>query len=253
METFTVLPALCAGNSPVTGEFPAQRPVTRSFDALFDLRLNKRLSKQSWGWWFDTPSGSLWRHCNVCILFCATRQISKKQYAIKINLCDRTVTEFNRHWQEMSCIIEWGNTWPVHIAWDIVYTGVLRTVVILLLRVSVKRVSTISSLHLDYDIEAETQFENVVCEMAVILSRRRWVKRIRQHWVNSLDKELVMRRTLTRLSTHELECKLHSCIDNISNWYDMNKLCMNKEKSSVLVIERKKLLRSLNFDDLLSL
>ena len=26
--------------------------------------LNKRLSKQSWGWWFDTPSRSLWRHCN---------------------------------------------------------------------------------------------------------------------------------------------------------------------------------------------
>ena len=39
--------AICAGNSPVTGEFPAQRPVTRSFDVFFDLRLNKRLSKQS--------------------------------------------------------------------------------------------------------------------------------------------------------------------------------------------------------------
>ena len=43
---------------------PAQRPVTRSFDVFFDLRLNKRLSKQSWGWWFETPSRSLWRHCN---------------------------------------------------------------------------------------------------------------------------------------------------------------------------------------------
>ena len=48
--------ALCAGNSPVPGEFPAQRPVTRSFDVLFVLRLNKRLSKQSWGWGFGTPS-----------------------------------------------------------------------------------------------------------------------------------------------------------------------------------------------------
>ena len=38
--------ALCAGNSLVTGEFPAQRAVTRSFDVFFDLRLNKRLSKQ---------------------------------------------------------------------------------------------------------------------------------------------------------------------------------------------------------------
>ena len=45
METFSALLAICAGNSPVPGEFPAQRPVTRSFDILFDLRLNKRLSK----------------------------------------------------------------------------------------------------------------------------------------------------------------------------------------------------------------
>ena len=48
----------------VIGEFPSQRPVTRSFDVFFDLRLNKRLSTQSWDWWFETPSGSLWRHCN---------------------------------------------------------------------------------------------------------------------------------------------------------------------------------------------
>ena len=40
METFTALLALCAGNSPATGEFPAQRPVTRSFDVFYDLRLN---------------------------------------------------------------------------------------------------------------------------------------------------------------------------------------------------------------------
>ena len=56
--------ALCAGNSPVPGEIPAQRPVTRSFDVFFDLRLNKKLSKQSWGWWFETLSGPLWRHRN---------------------------------------------------------------------------------------------------------------------------------------------------------------------------------------------
>ena len=65
METFSALLAICAGNSPVTGEFPAQRPVTRSFDVFFDLCLNKRLSKQSWGWWFETPSRSLWRHRNA--------------------------------------------------------------------------------------------------------------------------------------------------------------------------------------------
>ena len=47
METFSALLALCERNSPVTGEFPSQRPVTRSYDVFFDLRLNKRLSKQS--------------------------------------------------------------------------------------------------------------------------------------------------------------------------------------------------------------
>ena len=46
------------------GEFPTQMPVTRSFDVLLDLRLNKRLSKQPWGWWFETPSWSLWRQRN---------------------------------------------------------------------------------------------------------------------------------------------------------------------------------------------
>ena len=65
METFSALLALCAGNSLVTGEFPVQRPVARSFDVFFYLRLNKRLGKQSWGWWFETPLCSLWRHCNV--------------------------------------------------------------------------------------------------------------------------------------------------------------------------------------------
>ena len=65
METFSALLAICPGNSPVSGEFPAQRPVTRSFDIFFDLRLNKRLSKHSWGWWFETLSCPLWRQCHV--------------------------------------------------------------------------------------------------------------------------------------------------------------------------------------------
>ena len=64
METFSALLAFCVGKSPVPGKFPSQRPVTRSFDVFFDLRLNKRLSKQSRGWWFETQSRSLWRHCN---------------------------------------------------------------------------------------------------------------------------------------------------------------------------------------------
>ena len=60
---FGVTGPLC-GKFTGPGEFPAQRPVTRSFDVFFDLRLNKRLSKQPWGWWFETPSWSLWRHRN---------------------------------------------------------------------------------------------------------------------------------------------------------------------------------------------
>ena len=64
METISALLALCAGNSPATGEFPAQRPMTRSFDVSSYLSLNKRLSKESWGWCFETPWCLLWRYCN---------------------------------------------------------------------------------------------------------------------------------------------------------------------------------------------
>ena len=67
METFSALLGICAGNSSVTGEFLAQRPVTRSFDVSFDLYLNKRVSKQWQGWWFETPSCPLWRHCNAIL------------------------------------------------------------------------------------------------------------------------------------------------------------------------------------------
>ena len=53
------------GESPATGEFPVQRPVTTSFDVFFDLFQNKRLRKQWWGWWFEKPSCPLWRHCDA--------------------------------------------------------------------------------------------------------------------------------------------------------------------------------------------
>ena len=46
-------------NSPHKGQWRG------AFMFLFDLRPNKRLSKQSWGWWFETPSRPLWRQCNV--------------------------------------------------------------------------------------------------------------------------------------------------------------------------------------------
>ena len=63
METFSALLASVWGihrslvNSPHKGQW-------RNFDVSFDQRLNKRRSKQSWGWWFETLSRPLWRHCN---------------------------------------------------------------------------------------------------------------------------------------------------------------------------------------------
>ena len=45
--------------------FPRYWPFVRGFGVFFYLRLNKRLSKQSRGWWFETLSRPLWRHCTV--------------------------------------------------------------------------------------------------------------------------------------------------------------------------------------------
>ena len=53
METFSALLAICAGNSPVTGDFPAQRPVTQNFDVFF-ARIN--------GWVNNRKAGDLRRH-----------------------------------------------------------------------------------------------------------------------------------------------------------------------------------------------
>ena len=64
IEIFSALLAICVGNSPVTGEFPTQRPVMQSFDVYFDLCLNKRWSRQLEGRWVETPSRPLWHHCD---------------------------------------------------------------------------------------------------------------------------------------------------------------------------------------------
>ena len=69
METLSALLAICTGNSPVPGEFPSHRPMTRSFHVFFDLRLNKSLSKESWGWWFETLSRPLLCRCNDSEMF----------------------------------------------------------------------------------------------------------------------------------------------------------------------------------------
>ena len=77
-----VLLVLCAGNSPVTVEFPTQRPVTRSFDNFFDLCLNQRLSKQWKRRWFETPSRSLWRH------LASKYHLGHRWFISSLTLCD---------------------------------------------------------------------------------------------------------------------------------------------------------------------
>ena len=83
---FRVTGPLC-GEFTGPGEFPTQRPVTRSFDVYFDLRLNKRLSKQSWGWWFETLSRSLWRHRNALKIIC---------YVVAAKTSANTLTHWGR-------------------------------------------------------------------------------------------------------------------------------------------------------------
>ena len=92
METFAALLALYVGNSSVTGEFPSQRPVKQSLDIFFDLSLNKRLNKQSRRWRFETPSRSLWRHCNEVIeranLFYITLHSTEQGLHTSAQTCD---------------------------------------------------------------------------------------------------------------------------------------------------------------------
>ena len=88
---FRVTGLLC-GEFTGPGEFPAQRPVTRSFGVFFDMRLNKRLSKQPSGWWFETPSWSSWRQCNECLTYCQPDR--------EINPAVRSTLRL----QEMSCM-----------------------------------------------------------------------------------------------------------------------------------------------------
>ena len=118
METFSALLALCVGNSPVAGEFPAQRPVTRSFDIFFHLRLNKRLSKQLWDWWSETPSCPLWRHSND--LPTATCNITCSYFLGYIDWCrffTNPLTVFTRKicgtfWFNFNEVGSWGVQFP---------------------------------------------------------------------------------------------------------------------------------------------
>ena len=64
METFSALLAICVGNSPVTGEFPSQRPLTQSCDVFFDLHLNKQLSKH----WETSVTWDAIAHYDVIVM-----------------------------------------------------------------------------------------------------------------------------------------------------------------------------------------
>ena len=71
MEPFSALLALTAGKSPVPVNSPHKGNWRGAFDVFFDMRLNKRWSKQPWGWLFETPPWSLWRQCNVQTNLCS--------------------------------------------------------------------------------------------------------------------------------------------------------------------------------------
>ena len=114
----SALLVLCEGNSPVTGEFPSERPVTRSFDVFFELRLNKRLSKQSRRRWFETPSLS------------PTHQSMLDE----IYVCfwwQKSGHTLDRQWKQVTGYRYWLTKWPQELSCrcDAVYNFViLRTV-----------------------------------------------------------------------------------------------------------------------------
>ena len=125
METFSALLAIYAGDSPVPGEFPTQRPVTRSFDVYFDLHPNRWLSKQSWGWWFETLSCSLWRHRNYTYSSVDVTDIGTiiRSFESERNNHETYGYTYSMYIQETFI---WQNKTlkiHIHILWDIVYNA----------------------------------------------------------------------------------------------------------------------------------
>ena len=129
-KTFSALLALCEGNSPVTGEFPSQKPVTRSFDVFVDLRLNKQLYKESSRRWSETPSRSLWRHFNVIVHMwywniCVSFPISRLSYSIwstqtspiyiHDNLPSFPLVHLLHHVSNRCLNLAWGIEWQLNL------------------------------------------------------------------------------------------------------------------------------------------
>ena len=120
METFSALLAICAGNSPVKGEFPTHRQVTRSFDDFFD-HLNKRLSKQSYGWWLRRHRA----HCDVIVIgtHLGIGQCSSTCVQSFINCRDLTTwpgTRILASVMVLDDILRWLAVWAKWIAWHFV-------------------------------------------------------------------------------------------------------------------------------------
>ena len=88
--------------SPVNS--PHKEPVARIFDTFFDLRLNKRLSKQTWGWWVETPLHPLWHHCNENAIRClcppCTYSVSVNASQSEMNCFTNCKTHCHIHLQE---------------------------------------------------------------------------------------------------------------------------------------------------------
>ena len=85
METLSALLVLCERNPSVTGRLPSQKPVTRSFDVFFDLRLNKRLSKQ-------LSAVDLRRHCAHYVVTVMTWTMVSTRLAV-----EQTITPKHKH------------------------------------------------------------------------------------------------------------------------------------------------------------
>ena len=112
-NVFRVTGPLC-GEFTGPSDFPTQRPVTRSFDVFFDLRLNKPLSKQSWGWWFQTLSHSLWRHRNECVVYVLYFPLWRcVQYVVDLGWVKSDITAPSHYLNKCWLIIE-GVLWHLH-------------------------------------------------------------------------------------------------------------------------------------------
>ena len=131
---FSALLALIVGNSPITGEFPSQRPVTWSFDVYFDLCLTKRLSKHSKRWRFETPFHSLWRYCNgfykliplalhvrLPSVECHGALLIWRQNICRLWLC--AVRQQTTVWANMDPYLCLNTIHIIHISYSILYSG----------------------------------------------------------------------------------------------------------------------------------